>query len=192
MGMWLASSSAGGVMGRSERRNVRERGALSTAPDQRRNQNPSLTLSVETSSDLAQRARGCRTANPYQLGVRGASARSRKRRLECLAHYQAHSPPLIDDRVALTCSKYLAPRSGRCITADRPPTLVNCDTYHDGPARGDRGAKVAQASARWLGADGCLGIRPTISAHAWDVSRSVIFLPYLVSQRSRPERVRGR
>lgn len=48
MGMWLASSSAGGVMGRSERRNVRERGALVQRLIKGVLQNPSLTLSVET------------------------------------------------------------------------------------------------------------------------------------------------
>jgi hypothetical protein len=48
LGMWLASSSAGGVMGRSERRNVRERGALVQRLIKGVLQNPSLTLSVET------------------------------------------------------------------------------------------------------------------------------------------------
>jgi hypothetical protein len=47
LGMRLASSSAGGVMGRRERRNVRQRGALVQRLIKGVLQNPSLTLSVE-------------------------------------------------------------------------------------------------------------------------------------------------
>jgi hypothetical protein len=107
-------------MGRKERRNMRERRALVQRLIKGVLQNPSLTLSVETLQawlnvpvDAAERilATWCPRGSCAKLGVASG----------CLVRYQAHSPPLIDERVADMLAVIWLPRSGRCITADRTP-----------------------------------------------------------------------